>query len=134
MTDGQAASPAPQRLAYDAEFVGHMEDFCKKVLAAVPELHGLAIVPVWHSQPENMPPGFIHLQPSVQPPFANSLLTLLKRLAAFNTGVQKDLIGQLGMIERYVEHLTKMRDDRLAEITQLAKHQESEPDDQTEKL
>jgi hypothetical protein len=38
------------------------------------------------------------------------------------------------MIERYVEHLTKMRDDRLAEITQLAKHQESEPDDQTEKL
>lgn len=131
MTDEQPASQATQRMAYDAEFVGHMEEFCKKVLAAVPELHGLAIVPIWHSQPENMLPGFIQLQPNIPAPFVNSLLKLLARLAAFNTSVQRDLLGQLGVIERYVEHLTRQRDDRIAELSQLAKHAETTNDSTT---
>ena len=81
----------PERLPFDADFVRHVEDFCKTILANIPELHGLAIVPLWNNQPENMPPGLLQLR-NVQPPYLPSLLLLLKRMAAFNVEVQNQAL------------------------------------------
>ena len=94
----------PTRLPFDAEFVKHVEDFCAATMSAVPELHALAIVPIWENQPEKMPAGLLHLR-NPQPPYIASLLATLKRLAVFNVDVHRDLVGQLGAYERYAEQL-----------------------------
>lgn len=116
-------TPNPERLPFDADFVRHVEDFCKTILANIPELHGLAIVPLWNNQPENMPPGLLQLR-NVQPPYLPSLLLLLKRMAAFNVEVQKDLFGQVNVVEQYVGEMDKRIKARVEELNQLNKHPE----------
>ena len=50
------------RLPYDAEFVKHVEEFSGKMLATLPEMQGVAIIPIWAHQPEDFPPGFLRLR------------------------------------------------------------------------
>lgn len=107
------------RLPFDAEFVRHVEEFCDTIMTAVPELHGLAIVPIWENQPESMPAGLLHLRNS-QPPYIASLLATLKRLAVFNVDVHKDLVGQLGAYERYVAQISMQLQTQLEELNKLA--------------
>lgn len=99
----QPAAPET-RLPYDVEFVKHVKDFCTTILQKLPELHGIAIVPIWENQPENMPAGSLHLR-NAQPPYIPSLLALLKRLSVFGVDIHKDLVNQFGMYERYAAHL-----------------------------
>ena len=116
-TENQTNSPA--RLPFDAEFVKHVEEFCAAVMSAVPELHALAIVPIWENQPEKMPAGLLHLR-NPQPPYIASLLATLKRLAVFNVDVNRDLVGQLGAYERYAEQLSTQVQTQLEELNKLA--------------
>lgn len=119
-------TPGPDkntRLPFDAEFVRFVETFSQDILAGIPELHGIAIVPLWNNQPENMPPGLLQLR-NPQPPYLSSLTLLLKRLAAFNLEVQKDLFGQVGVVEQYLSELDKRVKARVDELNQLGKHPE----------
>jgi hypothetical protein len=109
----------PTRLPFDAEFVKHIEDFCGVIMAAVPELHALAIVPIWENQPEKMPAGLLHLR-NPQPPYIPSILATLKRLTVFNVDLHRDLIGQIGAYERYVEQLSTQAQTQLEELNKLA--------------
>jgi hypothetical protein len=111
------------RLPFDAEFVRFVEAFSRNILGSIPELHGIAIVPLWNNQPENMPPGLLQLR-NPQPPYLPSLTLLLKRLAAFNVEVQKDLFGQVGVVEQYLGELDKRVKARVEELNQLTKHPE----------
>jgi hypothetical protein len=88
-------------------------------MASVPELHGLAIVPLWSSQPENAPPGFLSLR-SKEPPFTASLLLLLRRLSLFSVDVHKDLVGQLRMLDQYAAHVAEQLKQQKEELDKLA--------------
>ena len=80
-TEQTPANEEEPRLPFDAQFVQFVEAFSKIILQSIPELHGIAIVPLWNNQPENMPPGLLQLR-NPQPPYLPSLTLLLKRLAA----------------------------------------------------
>jgi hypothetical protein len=94
------------RLPFDAEFYKQSEEFCVKALADLPELHGVAIVPLWTNQPENTPPGLLRLRdPSA--PYLASVLRLLGRLAAFNVELHRDLMAQLKVFDSYAAQLAE---------------------------
>jgi hypothetical protein len=115
--ENQTSNPA--RLPFDAEFVKHVEEFCTALMTAVPELHALALVPIWENQPENMPAGLLHLR-NPQPPYIPSLLAALKRLTVFHVDLHRDLIGQIGQYERYVAQLSAEVQTQLEVLNKLA--------------
>lgn len=106
------------RPPFNAEFVERVNDFATELLAAIPELHGLALVPLWNVQPENVSAGVLRLR-NPQPPFLPSLMQLLKRLAAFNVDVQRDLVGQLQMYDNYAAELSAAIKARIEELEKL---------------
>ena len=108
----------PERLPFDVEFMRRSEVFCNEIMAVVPELHGLALVPLWNSQPENAPPGVLSLR-SKEPPFTASLLMLLRRLTLFSVDVHKDLVGQIRLLDQYAAHVAeqvRQHQEKLANI------------------
>lgn len=107
------------RLPFDVEFMRRGEEFCNSVMAAVPELHGIALVPLWTTQPENAPPGVLSLRIK-EPPFTASLLTLLRRLTLFSVDVHKDLVGQLRMLDQYAAHVAEEIRQQKEELDKLA--------------
>ena len=120
MSEEQKPEIQPERLPFDVELFKRADEFGSAILAAVPELHGIAIVPLWNTQPENIPSGLLRLR-NPQPPYAGSLLTLLKRLAAFNFDVHRDLVNQLQMYDNYAAELArqiKARQEEIATSTQ----------------
>jgi hypothetical protein len=124
MSEDQKPEIQSDRLPFDVELFKRADDFCNSILAAVPELHGVAIIPLWNTQPENIPSGLLRLR-NPQPPYAGSLLTLLKRLAAFNFDVHRDLVNQLQMYDNYAAELARQIKARQEEIN---KSTQAQPD------
>lgn len=94
------------RLSFDAEFFRRSEEFCNELITTIPELNGIALIPMWNNQPEKIPPGVLRLR-NAQPPYLASLLNLLNRLAAFGVEVHRDLINQLRMFDQYAAELAE---------------------------
>lgn len=108
----------PDRLPFDVELYKRAHEFCDAALAAVPELHGIAIVPLWSTQPKKTPSGLLRLR-NPQPPYLASLLMLMKRLAAFSAQVHNDLFAQFDMVDRYAAELSSQIKARLEELHNL---------------
>ena len=118
-----SAPPATEmpatRLAFDVEFMARTEEFCNQIMAAIPELSGIALIPLWTVHPENAQNGLLSLR-NKQPPYTASLLNLLRRLAAFNVDVHNDLINQIRMLDQYAAHVAeqiRLRQDELNNTT-----------------
>lgn len=119
-TESQQAEnqePVPTRLPFDAEFFTAAHGFSGAVLANVPELHGLAIIPLWNVQPENIPAGLLKLR-NPQPPYLASLLMLLKTLTTFGVEAHRDMIAQLTMFDRYAAELAAQIKAKKEELEQ----------------
>lgn len=120
MSEETKSEIQPERLPFDVELFKRADEFCATLLAAVPELHGVAIVPLWNTQIQDIPSGLLRLR-NPQPPYAGSLLGLLKRLAAFNVEVNRDLVNQLQIYDNYAAELArqiKARQEELAASSQ----------------
>jgi hypothetical protein len=113
------AENQPARLPFDVEFMQRGESFCNAAIAAIPELQGIALIPLWSAQPENVPAGLLSLR-NTEPPFASALLLLLRRLSIFSGDVHKDLIGQLRMLDQYAGHLAEQLNQHKEELNKLA--------------
>jgi hypothetical protein len=119
MAEGQQPDIQPDRLSYDAELYKRADEFCQSVLKSLPELAGIAIVPVWSTPPKDVPSGLLRLRNS-QPPYANTmLLTLLKRMAAFSIDVHAQLVQQFAMYDQYAAELTRQINTKREELNQL---------------
>jgi len=105
----------PTRLPFDAEFFTKAHEFSNAALANVPELHGLAIIPLWNTQPENVPSGLLRLR-NPQPPYLASLLLLMKTLTAFSVEAHRDMVAQLQMFDRYAAELSAQIKARKEEL------------------
>lgn len=106
------------RLPFDVEFLKLVENFSTEALSKLPELHGVAVVPIWLNQPENSPPGLLRLRDAV-PPYMASLLRLLTRLAAFNVEINKDLVNQIKMFDSYAAQLAETIKERTEALNNL---------------
>ena len=96
--------PQTTRLPYNAEMFKRATEFSDQLLAAIPELHGVAIIPLWAAQTEGVPNGLLQLR-DPKPPFISSLLMLVKQLTAFAVDAHRDLIMQLQMFDRHAAEL-----------------------------
>ncbi len=112
-TDGQ-----PARIAFDAEMAKRADEFCAAAMTAIPELHALAVIPVWSLQVENVPAGFLRLR-NPQPPYTGSLMLMLTRLTAFSTEINRDLMQQMQSIDRYASELATQITARTQQLEQL---------------
>ncbi len=97
-------------------------------MSNVPELAGLALIPIWTNQPENTPSGLLRLR-NQQPPYLAGLLALLKRLAAFNVDVHRDFVGQLQMFDRYAAELADQIKERIEQLNELTKSTDTPQND-----
>lgn len=120
MSDQPAQNPeqTSERLPFDVEFYKISESFCAESLKRVPELAGVAVVPIWANQPENTPSGLLKLR-TQQPPYIAGLLALMGRIVAFATDVHRDFIGQLKMFDQYAAELANNIKERVAELDNL---------------
>jgi len=59
MTDTPTTQPSQQRLTYNEHVFEAAQVFSKQLLAEVPELQSLAIVPAWKVPQEHLPVGLI---------------------------------------------------------------------------
>ena len=113
----------PTRRPFDEEFFVQSNEFCTKVIKDIPELAGLAVVPLWANQPAKTPSGVLRLRNS-QPPYLASLLLLLNRLAAFNVDVHTDLMTQLRMFDQYAAELATKIGAYTEQLEKLEKENE----------
>lgn len=118
MEQSQQPEIQSDRLPFDVELYRRAHEFCDQALTAVPELHGIAIVPLWSTQPKKTPSGLLRLR-NPQPPYLASLLMLLKRLAAFSAQVHNDLFSQFEMVDRYAAELSTQIKARIDELQNL---------------
>jgi hypothetical protein len=119
MAEGQQPDIQPDRLPYDVELYKRADEFCQVLLKSLPELAGLAIVPVWSTPPKDVPSGLLRLR-NPQPPYANTmLLSLLKRMAAFSVDVHAQLVQQFAMYDQYAAELTRQINTKREELNQL---------------
>lgn len=125
MEQSQQQEIQPDRLPFDVELYKRAHEFCDSALAAVPELHGIAVVPLWSTQPKKTPTGLLRLR-NPQPPYLASLLMLMKRLAAFSAQVHNDLFAQFEMVDRYAAELSSQIKAKIEELANLNQQQTDE--------
>ena len=116
------------RLPFDVEFFNLVENFSNKALGRLPELHGVAVVPIWLNQPENSPPGLLRLRDAT-PPYMASLLRLLARLAAFNVEINKDLVNQIKMFDAYAAQLAETIKERTEALNNTQQPENATPNE-----
>lgn len=102
----QQAPIQSARLPYDAELFKQSETFCRAILEAIPELGAIAIVPVWTTPPENIPPALLRFRNPNEAPMAG-VLQLIKTLATFSQNLNRELVGQFQMFDNYARELAE---------------------------
>lgn len=107
------------RRTFEEEFFAQYNEFCDKAIKDIPELHGLAIIPIWTNQPEKSPSGVLRLR-NPNPPYLNSLMMLLKRLSVFGADVHSDLVLQLRMFDQYASELAARIKEQQELLEQIA--------------
>lgn len=115
-TEPTTPEPVETRLPYDAEFVKHAEEFSGKTMSLLPELQGVAIIPLWTHQPKDFPPGFLRLRAQNRM-YMPELLKLLSLLTAFAVDAQKDFMGQVRILDNYLQELTAKLKEAEAVVT-----------------
>ena len=120
----------PERLPFDVEFYKLSEAFCNDAISKVPELAGVAIIPIWANQPENTPSGLLRLR-NQQPPYIAGLLTLLGRIVAFTTDVHRDFVAQLKMFDQYAAELAEQIKERVETLNGFNQSQPETPNDES---
>lgn len=127
-TEGQPVTDAPKeiqadRLPFDVEFFKKAHEFCNNAMQTVPELQGVAIIPLWHPAPENTPAGLLRLR-NPQPPYLASLLMLMRQVSLFSTEAHRDMVAQLRMFDSYAAELAAQIKAKKEELDALTGNEE----------
>lgn len=115
--------PKPTRLPFHVEFFETANSFSTDVLAKIPELQGVAIVPLWSPVPEDVPVGVLRVRSDGQL-FVPQLFKMLGQLSSFNLELHQKLAKQLGEIDRYAIKLTEEIKKLHAEYDKLKPQEE----------
>lgn len=94
------------RLSFDETLLKKTEEFVESVLKSVPELGGLAIVPVWTNPTDNLPPALLRLRNPNEPPMA-AMLQLIQNMSKFSLILDKTLIEQYRFFDARVRELAQ---------------------------
>lgn len=75
-------------------------------------------MPLWTSQPENIPPGLLRLR-NMTPPFIGGLIKLIARLTAFSANAHTDVVAQLRLFDQHAAALA-------AQLTEIERQQKAQ--------
>ena len=92
--------------------------FAEKIIADVPELQAIAIVPLWSPSLEDVPTGLLRLR-NETPPYLAGLLQMLGRLTAFSVDVHRDMVAQLKAFDKMASDLVLEIHAKSAELHAL---------------
>lgn len=94
------------RPPFDETLLKNTEEFVEATLRAVPELGGLAIVPVWTNPSDNLPPALLRLRNPNEPPMS-AMLQLIHNMCKFSLILDKTLIEQYRFFEAKIRELAQ---------------------------
>ena len=117
------------RAPADVETFKQTEEYCLKLLAAVPELGGVAVIPLWNNTPENFPNGLLRLRSPQTPPMP-ALLKLLGKLTSFSVDVNRDLFMQIRGIDNYAGELAEKIKEYTDRLNTLQENQSANRNEQ----
>lgn len=95
----------PERLPFDVEFFTTADAFSTSILAKVPELSGVAVLPVWAITVDKIPSGMLRFRPDLPRPLIGPLYRTMGQLAAFGVDVHQKLAEELGQYDAYARKL-----------------------------
>lgn len=105
---------------FNVIFYKQAEAFSSAVIEAIPELQGVALVPIWNVQPNDTPPGLLRLR-DPEAPYLAVILQLLGRLAAFNVELHRDFVSQIKVFDSYAAQLAEKIKEYTGELENLQK-------------
>jgi len=105
------------RMPFDEALLKETEEYMTKVLKAVPEIGGLAVIPVWNNPTDNMPPGFLRVRNPKEPPMA-AMLQLTQNMAKFSIMLDRELLNQYRFFDERVGELMKKYEEAAANAQQ----------------
>lgn len=114
----QAERPPCDLLLFDAA-----NKFATAMLQNIPELHGIAIIPMWTPKLQNVPSGILRLR-NESAPYIGSLLQMLINLSTFSTDVHRDLTMQFRAFNQMAQDMAEEVKARTAELDALAKQKQ----------
>lgn len=92
--------------------------FAEAMLQGIPELQGVAIVPLFGPKLQNVPNGLLRLR-NENSPYIASLLQMLVAVASFSADIQRDLMVQFRAFDSMAQDLAATVKHRLAELEAL---------------
>lgn len=135
MTENQSSDlpqPAPiinsNTAACDLAFFSDANKFTEEMIKKIPELHGVAIIPLWLPQLKDVPNGLLRLR-NESPPYIAALLQMLGNIAAFSNDVNRDMLNQLRAFDQMAKDIAtevKNRVEQLSKLNQTAGEQPKE--------
>lgn len=117
-------NPAPRlpidsdKPACDLAFFSAANNFAESAIQHTPELHGVAIVPIWTPQLQNVPHGLLRLR-NETPPYIASLLQLLVNLSMFAGDVHRDMAGQFRAFDQMARDLAEEVKNQSSALQQI---------------
>lgn len=96
----------PTRLPFHVEFFETANSFSTAVLAKIPELQGVAVVPLWSPVPEDVPVGVLRVRSDGEM-IIPQLFKMMGQMSSFNLELHQKLADQLGIIDKYAHKLTE---------------------------
>lgn len=104
--------------ACDLTLFSEANKFAEEMIRKIPELHGLAIVPIWMPQLQDVPRGLLRLR-NETPPYIAALLQMLGNISAFGADVQRDMMTQLRAFDQMAKDISTEVQNKLAELKSI---------------
>jgi hypothetical protein len=93
-------------LTCDIQFFASANEFAKQAIKDVPELHAIAIVPLWSPDMQNIPNGLLRLRDE-NSIYLPALLKMVAKMTAFSVDVHQDMLVQLRAFDRMSSDIVK---------------------------
>lgn len=121
-TPTERPQPAPiiesESTACDLTLFNEANKFAEAMIKKIPELHGLAIIPIWMPQLQDVPHGLLRLR-NETPPYIAALLQIMGNLSAFGSDVQRDMMNQLRAFDQMAKDISTEVQNKIAELKSL---------------
>lgn len=98
------------RPPFDETLMKSTEEFVDTTLRNVPELAGIAIVPVWLNPVDGLPPAMLRLRNPDEPPMS-AMLQLVQNMSKFSLILNKTLLEQYQFFYAQVQKLSQQFKD-----------------------
>jgi hypothetical protein len=101
--------------ACDLTVFSEANKFAEAIIKKVPELHGVAIIPIWMPQLQDVPNGLLRLRDESFP-HIGALLQMLGNLSAFSMDVNRDMMNQMRSVDQMAKDVATEVKNKLGEL------------------